>query len=67
MTTTATWWYLTAVNGLRADQMQVLNNAIGKCSDDNGAPLVGGNHSLRALLDTGLYQRVWPGVAEAKP
>jgi hypothetical protein len=65
MTTTATWWYLTGVNGLRSDQVQALNVAIEKRSDDNNATVIGGNHVLLALLDTGLYQRVWPGSTEA--
>jgi hypothetical protein len=65
MTTTATWWYLTAVNGLRSDQVAALNAAIKKRSIDNDAPMIGGNHVLLALVDTGLYQRVWPGSEDA--
>jgi hypothetical protein len=65
MTTTASWWYLTAVNGLRADQVQSLDDAIEKCRVANGAAFIGGNHVLQALLDTDLYTRVWPGANEA--
>ena len=46
---------------MRLDQVQVLNQAIEKQSDDHNAPLIGGSHELLAAVETGLYQRVWPG------
>ena len=64
MTQTATWWYRTAVAGLRQDQIRTLNAAIAAIAREHDAPLIGGNHVLEALLRTRLYQRVWPGNAE---
>jgi len=65
LTTTATWWYLMAISGLRPDQVQILDAAIEKRSAANKATVIGGNHVLEALLETGLYQRIWPGSDEA--
>jgi hypothetical protein len=60
MTRTARSWYSTAAAGLRVDQAQMLDSRARSISDQHGAPRVGGNHVLEALLETGLYQRVWP-------
>ena len=60
MTKTATSWFDTAAAGLRADQIQALDASARRISDRRRATKVGGNHVLKALLDTGLYQRSWP-------
>jgi hypothetical protein len=58
-TLTAWFWYSTAIQGLRPDQIDQLDQAILRICPDHAR--VGGNHVLEALNETGLYQRTWPG------
>jgi hypothetical protein len=58
-TLTGWFWYLQAIQGLRPDQVADLDVAILQLCPDHAR--VGGNHVLQALLDTGFYQRTWPG------
>ena len=67
MTLTAKYWYLAATNGLRGDQIDRLNAVLMRISDEHGSPTIGGNHVLEALLETTLYQRVWPGHSGPTP
>ena len=60
LTKTGEAWFTTAASGLRADQIAVLDSVMRQNSDRRRSPKVGGNHVLKALLDTGLYQRTWP-------
>jgi hypothetical protein len=62
MTLTGHWWYLMAIAGLRPDQVAELNEAVLNVCGRHNAPLIGGNHVLEALLETELYQRIWPGA-----
>jgi len=63
MTLTGQSWYIVAIGGLRPEQVTRLNGAILDRCANHASPQIGGNHVLEALLETGLYQRTWPGVA----
>lgn len=62
MTKTARSWYSVAAAGLRPDQAADLLAAASAVSDARRATRIGGNHILKALVSTGLYQRLWPGA-----
>ncbi|HEX6681082.1 MAG TPA: hypothetical protein VF063_10585 [Gaiellaceae bacterium] len=62
MTKTARSWYSAAAAGLRPDQAAELLAVASAVSDARRAPRIGGNHVLKALISTDLYQRSWPSV-----